>query len=111
MERETQYNMRLVIQNIHKVIDSEFHQGRFVCTKADETMVSYRFQFCDHNWSSARYVWIEISRNSSERSIGDKKNMYKLNYPNCKGHYISADFLSFKPNVIHLFELCLKECM
>ena len=103
--------MRLVIQNLHKVIDSEFYQGRFVCTKADETITSYRFQFCDHNFPSARYLWIEINRNSSGSGDGDRKNMYKLNYPNCKGHYVSADFLSFPPNVIELFELCLKESL
>lgn len=102
--------MRLYIKNIHKVIDSEFHQGRFVCTKADETDTSYRFQFCDHNWPSARYLWIEINRNGNW-DFQEKKNMYKMNYPKCPPHTVSADFLSFPPNVMHLFELCLKECM
>jgi hypothetical protein len=98
--------MRLDIKNIHKLVDSEYHNGRFVCTNAIETETNYRFQFCDHNWPSARYVWIEVSRIGHRNLIEDKWE-YRLNYPNRPIHIVTAEWLSFPPNAVKLMEDCL----
>ncbi len=98
--------MRLDIKSIHKLVDSEYHNGRFVCTNAIETETNYRFQFCDHNWPSARYVWIEVSRIGHRNLIEDKWE-YRLNYPNHPIHSVTADWLGFPPNAVKLMEDCL----
>ena len=71
---------------------------------AIETETNYRFQFHDTKASSARYVWVEISR------IGrwnDGKWEYQLNYPNRPTHIVTADWLGFPPNAVKLMEDCL----
>lgn len=96
--------MRLDIKNVHKLVDSEYHKSRFVCTKALETETNYRFQFHDTHYATARYVWVEVSRN------GDWDNgewIYKLNYPNSYQHWVTAEWLGFPPNAVKLMEDCL----
>lgn len=96
--------MRLDIHNTHKLIDTMYHKGRFVCTTAFETDTNYRFQFHDTQSSSSRYVWVEISK----FGIGDNGRwMYRLNYPNSDQHWVTADWLGFPPNAVKLMEDCL----
>ena len=96
--------MRLDIQNIDKLIDSEYHNKRFICTSATETDTNYRFQFKDKGSLATRYVWVEIRRNGQ---WNDGKWEYRLNYPNCPEHIITADWLGFPPNAVGLMEECL----
>ena len=100
--------MRLDIQNIHKLIDSVYHNGRFVCTKGLETNTNYRFQFHDTHYATSRYVWVEVSRNGQWDS---GKWTYRLNYSNCPTHFVTADWLGFPPNVSKLMEDCLKHSL
>ena len=96
--------MRLDIQNIHKLVHTEYHNKRFVCTNTVETDTNYRFQFNDTKSTSSRYVWVEIRRNGQ---WNDGKWEYRLNYPNCPEHIITADWLGFPPNAVGLMEECL----
>ena len=96
--------MRLDIHNIHKLVDSEYYDGRFVCTNAIETDTNYRFQFHDTKSTSSRYVWVEISRIGN---WNDGKWEYQLNYPNRPIHIVTADWLGFPPNAVKLMEDCL----
>lgn len=98
--------MRLDIHNIHKLIHSEYHKGRFVCTNAIETETNYRFQFNDTHSLSARYVWVEVSRIGHRNRIEDKWE-YRLNYPNHPIHTVTADWFGFKYNAISCMEECL----
>ena len=98
--------MRLDIKNIHKLVDSEYHRGRFVCTNALETETNYRFQFHDTHYATARYVWVEISR-IGKWEVGEKEWVYGLNYPNRPTHFVTAQWLGFPPNAIKLMEDCL----
>jgi hypothetical protein len=101
--------MRLDIQNPNKLIGSSYYNMRFVCTDAMETDTNYRFQFRDTHASSARFVWIEISRRG-ERDNG--KWIYKLNYLNANNHYITANWLSdYYTNVYKLMGDCLKKSL
>ena len=96
--------MRLDIQNVNKLVHTEYHNKRFVCTNAIQTDTNYRFQFNDTKSTSARYVWVEISR------IGrwnDGQWEYQLNYPNHPIHIVTADWLGFPPNAVKLMEDCL----
>ena len=97
--------MRLDIQNLHKLLGSEYHKQRFICTDAMETDTNYRFQFRDTHAPSIRFVWIEISRRG-ERDNG--KWIYKLNYLNANNHYITAAWLGFPPNAVQLMRDCLE---
>lgn len=97
--------MRLDIHNTHKLIDTMYHNGRFVCTKALETDTNYRFQFYDTKSSSGRYVWVEVSRIGNWD--GDKW-IYRLNYPNAVEHWVTVEWLGFPPNAVKLMEDCLK---
>lgn len=107
--------MKLEIQNIHKLIHTEYHNGRFLCTNAVETLTNYRFQFSDTNSLSARYLWVEISKLGiwdSERNSW----IYPLNYPNMPSPsphaahllWVTANWLGFPPNAVKLMEECLK---
>lgn len=98
--------MRLDIKNVHKLIDSEYHRGRFVCTNGLETETNYRFQFYDTQAPSARYVWVEISR-IGRWDVGEKHWVYRLNYPSCPTHIVTAEWLGFPPNAVKLMEDCL----
>jgi hypothetical protein len=96
--------MRLDIHNIHKLIDSEYHRGRFICTNAVETLTNYRFQFNDTHSLSARYVWVEVSRFGQWDT---DKWIYRLNYPNAVNHSVTAKWLSVQGNAYKLMEDCL----
>lgn len=98
--------MRLDIHNINKLVHTEYHKGRFVCTKALETETNYRFQFHDTHYATSRYVWVEISKHGHYNNI-EKHWEYRLNYPNCPTHIITAEWLSFPPNAVKLMEDCL----
>jgi len=98
--------MRLDIHNINKLVHTEYHKGRFVCTNAIETDTNYRFQFHDTQASSARYVWVEISR-IGKWEAGEKHWVYGLNYPNRPTHIVTAEWLGFPPNAVKLMEDCL----
>ena len=96
--------MRLDIHNINKLVHTEYHKGRFVCTNTVETDTNYRFQFHDTHYATSKYVWVEVSRN------GDWDNgkwIYHLNYPNANQHFVTADWLGFPPNAVKLMEDCL----
>jgi hypothetical protein len=94
--------MRLIIKNINKMLDKEYQQGRFVCTKADETPTAYRFQFCDHNWPSARYIWVEVSR-SGHWNVIEQNWEYRLNYLRCPTHVVTAEWFESLTNVEYTF--------
>ena len=98
--------MRLDIHNINKLVHTEYHKGKFICTNALETDTNYRFQFHDTKASSARYVWVEVSRIGKWDGV-EKHWEYGLNYPNCHMHSITADWLGFPPNAVKLMEDCL----
>lgn len=101
--------MRLVIVNIDKMIGHEYKRGRFLCTKALETDTAYRFQFADNDSKSLRFIWIEVNRNG-RWDTQDQKWYYQLNYPGVGGgHYVSADYWQFPPNVQKTFDSIFKE--
>jgi hypothetical protein len=100
--------MRLDIENIYKLINSEYHRGRFACIDAVETRTNYRFQFHDNNSPSARFIWVEISRIGEWDSNDGGSWTYRLNYPNHPLHIVTAKWLEFPPNVTQLMEDCLK---
>ena len=97
--------MRLDIHNINKLVHTEYHNKRFVCTNAIQTDTNYRFQFNDTKSTSSRYVWVEISRIGRIDNEGDWS--YSLNYPNCPEHLVTAKWLGFPPNAVKLMEDCL----
>lgn len=100
--------MRLDIKNIHNLLHTEYHKGRFICTDSVETEMNYRFQFKDINSQSSRYVWVEISREGVWDSNGGKWT-YRLNYLNRPtSHIVTANWLCFPPNAVQLMEDCLK---
>jgi hypothetical protein len=98
--------MRLDIENIYKLINSEYHRGRFMCIDAVETETNYRFQFHDNSSPSARFIWVEISRIGHYNSIEGHWE-YRLNYPNHPIHIVTADWLRFPPNAVSMMEDCL----
>lgn len=99
--------MELIIVNIHKVVDSEYHKGRFVCTKALETDTNYRFQFRDSQTMLGRYVWVEVSKwGHFNRMEGNWE--YRLNYPNCGVHIVTAKWFAIDANVQYTFTEALK---
>ena len=100
--------MRLDIKNIDKLINSEYHNKRFVCTNAIQTDTNYRFQFKDKGSLSTRYVWVEISRLGEWDVADGGRWTYRLNYPNRPIHIVTADWLGFPPNAVQLMEDCLK---
>lgn len=102
--------MKLDIRNIHKVVDSEYHNGRFVCTNAVETDTNYRFQFRDTEAASARYVWIEVSKWGHWNSIEGNWE-YRLNYTECGYHVVTADWFELRKNVLYTFEEALKNSL
>ena len=87
-----------------------YHKDRFICTDAIETDTNYRFQFRDDNASSTRYVWIEVSRFGNYNKIEDEWE-YRLNYPNCPMHVITAKWFKRFVNVLKTFDACLKRTM
>jgi hypothetical protein len=99
--------MILDIHNISKLMNSEYHNGRFVCTNTIDTSTNYRFQFRDNNGLQLRYIWVEISR-IGEYDIDTAKWGYRLNYPNSPTHIVTAQWLGFPPNAVKLMEDCLK---
>ena len=102
--------MRLDIKNIHKVVDSEYHKGRFVCTKALETDTNYRFQFHDTHYATARYVWIEVSKFGHWNSVEGNWE-YRLNYTDCGYHVVTADWFALKANVQYTFDGALNNSL
>lgn len=102
--------MRLDIKNIHKAVDSEYHKGRFVCTKALETETNYRFQFHDTHYATARYIWIEVSKCGNWNRIEGNWE-YRLNYPNAPSHVITAKWFEKEANVKFTFEEALKNSL
>jgi len=100
--------MRLDIKNIDKLINSEYHNKRFVCTNAIQTDTNYRFQFKDKGSLPTRYVWVEISRLGEWDAAKGGRWTYRLNYPNRPIHIVTADWLGFPPNAVQLMEDCLK---
>lgn len=100
--------MKLDIKNIHKVVDSEYHNGRFVCTKALETDTNYRFQFSERPKApSSRYVWVEVSKWGHWNSVEGNWE-YRLNYPKCGVHIVTAKWFEKEANVRYTFEEALK---
>ena len=102
--------MRLDIKNIHKVVDSEYHKGRFVCTKTLETETNYRFQFHDTHYATARYIWVEVSK-WGHWNIVEGNWEYQLNYPNCGSHVVTADWFELKANVLYTFDGALNNSL
>ena len=98
--------MRLDIKNIHNLLHTEYHKGRFRCTNAVETPTNYRFQFRDDNGLQLRYLWIEISREGEWEVDGWKYRLNYLNRPTT--HIVTANWLGFPPNAVQLMEDCLK---
>ena len=98
----------LHIQNHKRMEGEEFYDGRFVCTTTVENDTLYRFQFCDHNWPSTRYIWIEILRIADWDRL-DKKWVHRLNYPNCPQHIVTSKYLSDFRNAVKTMGMCLKE--
>jgi hypothetical protein len=97
----------LHITNHKRMEGEEFYDGRFVCTTTVETDTNYRFQFCDHNWPSLRYIWVEVSR-FGEWDSKDSRWVYRLNYPQSPTHIVSAQFLSDFHNAIKTMGTALK---
>jgi len=97
--------MNLHIQNYNKVIGYKFWNARFVCTNAVETDTNYRFQFEDTDSFAKRYIWIEVSRFGNWNK---EKWEYKLNYPKCPQHMITANYIEDFNNVINTFGMALK---
>jgi hypothetical protein len=101
---------KLDIKNLHKVIHSEYHRGRFVCTNALETDTNFRFQFRDMEALSARYIWVEVTKFGHFNQIEGNWE-YRLNYPNCPTHVITAKWFEKEANVRFTFEEALKESL
>ena len=100
----------LHITNHRRMEGEEFYDGRFVCTNTVETDTNYRFQFCDHNWTALRYIWIEVSR-FGEWDVSEGRWSYRLNYPQCPTHIVSAEYLGDFRNAVKTMGMCLKESL
>jgi hypothetical protein len=105
---ENENKMRLDIKNIHNLLHTQYHKGRFICTDSVETPTNYRFQFKDTHAQSSRYVWVEISRMGEWDAADGGRWTYRLNYPNRPIHIVTAKWLGFPPNAVQLMEDCLK---
>jgi hypothetical protein len=100
--------MILNIKNRDRFVGTEFWNGCFLCTKADETDTNYRFQFVDKRTSTLRYIWIEVSRIGHYNSI-EQEWEYRLNYPKCGYHSITAKWFEDYKNVMDTFGGALKK--
>lgn len=97
----------LKIENYNKVITTMYHKDRFICTNAIETDTNYRFQFVDKRTSTLRYIWIEVSRIGSFNVKCDEYE-YRLNYPKCPSHSITAKWFEDYKNAMDTFGSALK---
>jgi hypothetical protein len=102
--------MKLIIQNYDKIVTAMFHKERFICTEAIETDTNYRFQFRDDSSGVHRYIWIEVSKTGHYNDI-EQVWEYRLNYPNCPIHIITAKWFGKFTNVMRTFSSCLKASM
>ena len=100
--------MILKIKNRDRFVGTEFWNGCFLCTKADETDTSYRFQFVDKRTSTLRYIWIEVSRIGNFNTMCDAYE-YKLNYLKCPSHSITAKWFEDYKNAMDTFGSALKK--
>ena len=100
--------MILKIKNRDRFVGTEFWNGCFLCTKADETDTNYRFQFLDKRNVTLRYIWIEVSRIGSFNVKCDEYE-YKLNYLKCPSHTITAKWFEDWENAMNTFGSALKK--
>ena len=100
--------MILNIKNRDRFVGTEFWNGCFLCTKADETDTNYRFQFLDKRNVTLRYIWIEVSRIGSFDATRDAYE-YKLNYLKCPTHTITAKWFEDYKNAMDTFGSALKK--
>ena len=100
--------MILNIKNRDRFVGTEFWNGCFLCTKADETDTNYRFQFVDKRTSTLRYIWIEVSRIGHHNRIEDEYE-YKLNYSKCGYHTVTAKWFEDYKNALDSFGGALKK--
>jgi len=96
----------LTITGIHK-IKGESYYNRFICRRADALPTAYRFQFEDMKYPASRYIWVEILRNG-EYNYGESKWEWRMNYPQCPTHIVTANYIRKWENVMKLFETCLE---
>ena len=94
----------LVIENYERMVGQTFWQGRFKCSQAYESEVSYRFQFRDTESPSVRVIWIEVGK-FAQWDVEDQKWYYRIQD---NQHYVSADWFTFG-NAIKAFGERLKE--
>jgi hypothetical protein len=97
----------LTISGIHKIKGLEYYGKKFICTNVVDTPTAYRFQFEDVKSPAVRYVWVEILRNG-QYNYGESKWEWRMNYPHCPTHIVTADYIRKWDNVIKLFEVCLE---
>ena len=100
--------MILKIKNRDRFVGTEFWNGCFLCTKADETDTNYRFQFLDKRNVTLRYIWIEVSRIGSFNVKCDEYE-YRLNYLKCPSHTITAKWFEDYKNAMDTFGSALKK--
>ena len=100
--------MILKIKNRDRFVGTEFWNGCFLCTKADETDTNYRFQFLDKRNVTLRYIWIEVSRIGSFNVKCDEYE-YRLNYMKCQSHTITAKWFEDWGNAMNTFGSALKK--
>ena len=97
----------LTITGIHKVEGLQYYQRRWICRKAEVTPTAYRFGFEDTTSPAARYIWVEILR-IGYYNYGENKWEWRMNYPDCPTHIVTAAYLRKWDNMYKLFELCLE---
>ena len=100
--------MILKIKNRDRFVGTEFWNGSFLCTKADETDTNYRFQFVDKRNVTLRYIWIEVSRIGSFNTKCDEYE-YRLNYQKCPSHTVTAKWFEDYKNAMDIFGSALKK--
>ena len=100
--------MILKIKNRDRFVGTEFWNGCFLCTKADETDTNYRFQFLDKRNVTLRYIWIEVSRIGSFNVKCDEYE-YRLNYLKCPSHTVTAKWFEDWGNAMNTFGSALKK--
>jgi len=97
----------LIIAGIYKVKGLQFYGKKFICRRAECTTTAYRFQFEDTLSPIPKYIWVEILRNGYY-NYGESKWEWRMNYPDCPPHIVTAKYLRNWDNMYKLFELCLE---
>lgn len=99
----------LTINNWSKLIGETFIDGRFLFTNFEETPTHLRFWFNDiDDKISVGGVWVEIERDgifSPEKGY----KLYRVIYPNCPHHTISAHWFGDMDNVKFTFDKALSK--